>query len=336
MDGRGRGYLLVIGAYGFWGVVPLFWKLLQAAAPIEILAHRIVWSAVSVALIVLALRRWDKLVELARQPRNLAGMTLAATLVAVNWGTFIYGVDSDQVVETSLGYFINPLITVCLAVLVLHERLRTVQWVALGIGGGAVAVLTVDYGRPPYIALTLAVSFGLYGLTKKRLGLPALEGLMVESAVLAPAALAYVWWLTTRGTQTFGDMSAAHGGSIGLTALMIISGPITAIPLLMFADAANRIPLSTMGLIQYLGPVLQLICGVVVFHEPMPPARLAGFTLVWCALAVFTWDGLRRTRQAARKRAAERVEPVAATSEPVAEAREPAATAPEPAPVTSV
>jgi chloramphenicol-sensitive protein RarD len=283
-----RGYLYGLLAYTMWGFFPLYFKLLEPAGPVEILAHRIVWSAAFVTVLLLATRRrWRFLRDLARRPRTLAGITAAALLISVNWGVYIYGVVTDHVVETSLGYFINPLVTVLLGVLVLRERLRPAQWAALGIGAAAVAVLTVDYGRPPWIALILAATFGLYGLTKKSLALPAAEGLFVESAVLAVPAAAYLGWLAAQGRSTFGHVSVAH------TALLVLAGVVTAVPLLLFADAANRIPLTALGLLQYLTPTLQLACGVLVFHEPMPPGRLAGFALVWVALAVFTWDSVR-------------------------------------------
>jgi chloramphenicol-sensitive protein RarD len=286
-----RGYLFGFLAFAAWGFFPLYFKLLRAAGPIEILAHRVVWSAVFVAVLLAGARNWRFLAALARRPRTLSGIALAAALIAVNWATYIYGVNSDHVVETSLGYFINPLVTVLLGVVVLRERLRTAQWAAVGVGTVAVAVLAVDYGRLPWIALTLACTFGLYGLTKKRLGLPAVEGLFVESAALALPALAYLGWLEARHTAAFGH------AWWGLTALLVLSGAVTAVPLLLFAGAANRIPLSGLGLLQYLTPTLQLGCGVLVFHEPMPPGRLAGFALVWAALAVFTWDGVRQVRR---------------------------------------
>ncbi|MFF5054037.1 EamA family transporter RarD [Micromonospora sp. NPDC000663] len=286
------GYLYGIGAYLLWGFFPLYFKLLRPAGPLEILAHRIVWSVLFVALLLGALRNIGFLRALLRRGWAVAGIVAAATLIAVNWGTYIYGVSSDRVVETALGYFINPLVVVLLGVTVLRERLRPGQWVALGIGGSAVAVLAVDYGRLPWLALTLAFSFAGYGLIKKRLGLPAAEGLFVESAVLALPALGYLIWLSYRGGMAFGHVSAGH------TALLVLAGAATAIPLLLFAGAANRLPLTGLGMIQYLAPILQLACGVLIFHEPMPPARLAGFALVWLALVVFTADAIRHTRQA--------------------------------------
>jgi chloramphenicol-sensitive protein RarD len=285
------GYLCGLGAYALWGFFPLYVRLLEPAGPIEILAHRVIWSVVFVALLLAAARNWRFLHTLGHQPAKLARVGLAAALIAVNWGTYIYGVNSERVVETALGYFINPLVVVLLGVTVLRERLRVAQWAALGIGGIAVAVLTVDYGRPPYIALTLALSFGGYSLVKKQLGLPAAEGMFVESAALALPALGYLAWLTARGDSTFGHVSAWH------TVLLILAGAATATPLMLFAGAANRLSLTALGMLQYLAPILQLGVGVLIFHEPMPPARLVGFTLVWLALIVFSADGIRQVRR---------------------------------------
>jgi chloramphenicol-sensitive protein RarD len=289
-----RGYVFAFIAYACWGFFPLYWKLLEPATAIEILAHRIVWSAAFVTLLLLVMRHWRFLRPLARRPRTLAGIAVAATVIAINWGMYIYGVNSGHVVETSLGYFINPLVTVLLGVAVLRERLRWAQWTALAVGAVAVAVLTVDYGRPPWLALALACSFGGYGLIKKSLGLPAAEGLFVESMALAGPAVAYLIWLEFQHRSTFGHVSVVH------TLLLILAGAVTAVPLLLFAGAANRIPLSTLGVLQYLTPSLQLGCGVLIYHEPMPPTRLAGFGLVWLALVVFTWDGIRHVRRSSR------------------------------------
>ncbi|MCW2641674.1 MAG: RarD protein superfamily transporter [Dactylosporangium sp.] len=305
-----RGYIFGFFAYAIWGFFPLYWKLLKPAGPMEILAHRIVWSMLFVTLVLLAMRSWRFLRSLARRPRTLAGIVLAAVVIAVNWWMYIYGVNSGHVVETSLGYFINPLVTVLLGVAVLHERLRAAQWIALAVGAVAVAVLTVDYGRLPWIALTLAASFGLYGLVKKSLALPAAEGLFVESLALTAPALAYLGWLAAHHRSTFGHVSTLQ------TTLLVLAGAVTAIPLLLFAGAANRIPLSGLGLLQYLTPTLQLGCGVLIYHEPMPPAQLAGFALVWAALVVFTWDGISNARRLSRARSAAEAEAeaVAATA----------------------
>jgi chloramphenicol-sensitive protein RarD len=256
------------------------------------------------------MRNWRFLSRLARDRRLLGGITLAGLLIGVNWATYIYGVNSSRVVETALGYFITPLVVVLLGVTVQRERLRVWQWVALGFGGLAVAVLTVDYGHLPYIALALAASFGSYSLIKKRLSMPPAEGLFVESAVLAVPALGYLTWLNATGGAEFGHVSAGH------TVLMLLSGVATAVPLLLFAAAANRVPLVGIGILQYVAPILQLACGVLLFHEPMPPARLAGFALVWIALIIFTVDGLRGARAAAKGRTA--AASAAATAEPAA------------------
>jgi chloramphenicol-sensitive protein RarD len=288
-----KGYLFGLVAYATWGFMPIYIKLIRAAGPLEILAHRVGWSVVLVALLLAALRRWAQVRDLLRRPKAVAAIAFAATLLALNWGLYIYAVNSDHVVEAALGYFINPLVTVVLGVTVYRERLRLAQWVAVGVGAVAVAVLTVDYGRPPYIALGLAFSFAGYGLTKKRLNVPAAEGFFVESGVLFIPSVAYLVWLTSTGHGTFG-----HG--IGITLLLMLAGVVTAVPLMMFAGAANRIPLTALGILQYVTPTLQLALGVLLYHEPMPPARLAGFALVWVALIVFTTDGLRRARRDAR------------------------------------
>lgn len=285
-----EGYLFGVGAYLIWGLFPIYWKLLRPATPMELLAHRVVWSAVFVGLVVTALRDWRRITGLFRQPAKIGLVALAAALIAVNWGTYIYGVNADRVVETSLGYFINPLVTVLLGVAVLRERLRPAQWAALGVGAVAVGVLTVEYGHLPYLALVLAVTFGLYGLVKKRVAVPATDGLLLESGALALPALAFLVVLGATGGHTVGTLPAGH------TLLAIGSGVVTAVPLLLFAGATNRIPLSSIGLLQYLAPILQLGTGVILFHEPMPPVRLAGFALVWLALAVFAVDGIRQVR----------------------------------------
>jgi len=302
MSEERRGYLYGLTAYVIWGFFPIYFKLLRPAGALEILAHRVIWSVVFISLVLTAARNWRFLARVLRSPRLLGGISAAAVLIAINWGTYIYGVNSSRVVETALGYFITPLVLVLLGVTVQRERLRAWQWAAVGVGGLAVAVLTVDYGRLPYIALLLAVSFGTYSLVKKRLSLPPAEGLFVESTVLAIPALAYVGWLTARGTAEFGHVSTPH------TALMIFAGVATAVPLLLFASAANRVPMVGIGILQYVAPILQLACGLLIFHEPMPPARLAGFGLVWIALIIFTVDALRQRTTPG---------PAAATAEPV-------------------
>jgi chloramphenicol-sensitive protein RarD len=232
---------------------------------------------------------------LVSDPRRLLVLGGAAVLIAVNWLVFVYGVNSGQVVETSLGYFINPLVSVLLGVVVFSERLRPLQWVAVGIAAAAVTVLTVDYGHPPWIALALAASFGLYGVMKKLVRVEAAPGLFVETLLVAVAAAVVLAVLHAHGHGTFGNAGTANA------LLLVSSGIATAIPLLLFAAAARRIPLSTVGLLQYLTPLMQLAIGVFVYDEPMPPARLAGFVIVWAALAVFTADSLRHARSTGRR-----------------------------------
>ncbi|SNY68198.1 EamA family transporter RarD [Paractinoplanes atraurantiacus] len=307
MSDERRGYLYGLAAYVMWGFFPIYFKHLQPASALEILAHRVVWSVVFVTLLLAVLRNWRFLGRLLRTPKLLGGISIAAVLIGVNWATYIYGVNTDRVVETALGYFITPLVVVLLGVTVQGERLRPWQWIAVGVGAVAVAVLTIDYGRPPYIALLLAASFGTYSLVKKRMSLPPAEGLFVESSVLAVPALIFLAWLNIGGDAQFGHVSTTH------TVLMVLSGLATAVPLLLFAGAANRVPMVGIGILQYVAPILQLACGLLIYHEPMPPARLAGFALVWVALIIFTVDALTRTR---RERTA--IGPAAATAEPIA------------------
>ncbi|MGF1425141.1 EamA family transporter RarD [Kitasatospora sp. LaBMicrA B282] len=300
----GRGLGLGIAAYGIWGLFPLYWPLLEPSASGDILANRMVWSLCVAVAILTARRHWAWLRPLLRQPRRLALTALAAAAISVNWGVYIWGVNSGHVVETSLGYFINPLVTIGFGVLVLKERLRRAQWAAVGVGALAVAVLTVGYGRLPWIALTLAFSFAVYGLLKKTVALGGLESFALETAFIFPFAVGFLVYRAATGHAVFG-----HGA--GHLTLLMLTGPITAVPLLCFGAAAIRIPLSTMGLLQYLAPVFQFLCGVLYFHESMPPERWAGFALVWAALVMLTWDAVRRLR-------AERPGAVAARPQPAA------------------
>ncbi|MGW0882172.1 EamA family transporter RarD [Streptomyces sp. NPDC002671] len=290
------GLLNGFAAYGMWGLVPMFWPLLKPAGAVEILAHRMVWTLGFVAVALLVTRRWAWAKELLRQPRRLGLVVLSAAVITVNWGVYIWAVNSGHVVESSLGYFINPLVTIALGVLILKERLRPVQWAAVAIGGAAVVVLTVGYGRPPWISLCLAFSFAAYGLAKKKVGLGGLESLAAETAVQFLPALVFLLWLTARGDSTFTT------GSTGHSALLASTGIITALPLVCFGAAAIRVPLSTLGLLQYLAPVFQFLLGIVYFHEAMPPERWAGFALVWLALLLLTADALRFARRPRRPR----------------------------------
>ena len=278
-----------VGAYALWGLFPLYWPLLKPAGPIEILAHRIMWSLVVVVVLLVARRTWVRGLT-ARQMRLLV---TASVVISVNWGTYIYAVNSGQTIESALGYFINPLISVVFGVVVFQERLRTGQWAAVGLGAVAVAVLTVDYGRPPWIALVLALAFGVYGLLKKSAAVPSAESLAVETAVMFLPALVFVVALEGRGQAAFGH----HG--VGNVLLLAGAGIVTAVPLMLFNSAAIRLPLTAVGMLQYLTPVLQFAIGVFIQHEAMPPSRWAGFALVWLALVALTWDGLRAGRREA-------------------------------------
>ena len=296
-EGR-RGVGFGFAAYFLWGVFPLYFRALDASGALEILLHRILWSLAVLALVVAAARatRAD-LRAVLRRPRVVGVLAAAAFALTLNWGIYVYAVNSGQVVEAALGYFINPLVTVALGVVVLRERLRPAQWTAVGVGALAVAVLTVDYGRPPWIALALACSFGTYGLLKNRVGgsVGALSGLTTETLVLAPVALGVLAWYEATGRGTF-TVDAPWQAL-----LLASSGLVTVGPLLLFAAAARRVPLTTMGLLQYLTPMLQLLCGVLLLGEHVPPARWAGFGLVWLALVVLTADSLRAARRTARE-----------------------------------
>ena len=293
MTSTRRGTLYGAGAYLLWGLFPLYWPLLEPSTALEVLAHRVLWSLVVVVVLLAVTRRLPQVRAAVRDRRRLAMLSAAAALVAVNWGTYIYGVSSGRVVETSLGYFINPIVTVLLAVVVLGERLRRAQWAALGIAFVAVVVLTVENGSPPWLALVLAATFGAYGLIKKTAGVGAVEALAVETGVLLPLAAAYVVGLSLTGAGTFAAEGAGHAG------LLALSGLVTAVPLLMFGAAAGRVPLSTLGILQYLAPTMQFLLGVTLFDEPLPPVELFGFVLVWTALALFSVDLVRDSRRRA-------------------------------------
>ena len=292
MPDQRRGLLLGVGAYALWGAFPLYWPLLEPSGAAEILAHRMVWSMLVMGLLVIVFGRIARVHAILADRRTTLLLVAAAVTITINWATFIYGVNSGRVVETSLGYFINPLVTVLLAVLILHERLRRVQWFAVGLGFVAVVVLAVDYGRPPWIALILAFSFGTYALAKKSANVGPVESLAVETALIAPFALAYLIVLASLGRSTFATEGLGHALLIPTT------GVVTAIPLILFGAAAVRIPMVSLGLLQYLAPLIQFALGLLVFHEAMTTGRWVGFALVWAALALFTAEAVRhRSRQ---------------------------------------
>ena len=294
MTATRSGALYGASAYLLWGLFPLYWPLLEPAGALEVLAHRVLWSLVVVVVLLAATGRLGHVRAAVADRRRLLMITVAAVVVGVNWGTYIWGVTHDRVVETSLGYFVNPIVTVLLGVLVLGERLRPAQWTALGAAFVAVVVLTVENGSPPWIALVLAFSFGTYGLLKKTAGVGAVEGLTIETAVLLPVAAAYVAVLGVTGAGTFGSEGVGHA------ALLALSGVVTAVPLLLFGAAASRVSLTTLGLLQYLAPTLQFLLGITLFGEPLPLGKLLGFVLVWAALALFTADLVRHHRRTAR------------------------------------
>lgn len=291
-----RGIFYAASAYLLWGFLPIYWKALQAAPALEILAHRMAWSLLFVVGVMLVRRQWGWLKPALRQPRTLLTFTLSGAVLAVNWLTYIWGVNAGFVVETSLGYFINPLVSVVLGVLFLRERLRAGQWTAVSLAAIGVIYLTLSYGRLPWIALTLAFSFGTYGLLRKTAALNSLEGLTLETAVLFPFALGYLLFLEWQGTAAF-----LHAGP-GISLLLALAGVVTAVPLLLFAAGARRIPLSTVGLLQYIAPTLQFLIGVLVYHEPFTSQRLVGFSIIWAALLLYSGEGFwngRRRRQTA-------------------------------------
>ncbi len=290
-DEQARGFLFGVAAYGMWGLFPLYWALLEPSTAFEVLAHRICWSLLAMLALLVALRRTPQLVAIVRDRRKRSLLLLASVVISLNWGGYIWGVTHGKVVETSLGYFINPLVTVLMGVLILRERLRPAQWVAIAIAFAAVVGLTVEYGRPPWIALLLAFSFGTYGLAKKQANVEAVESLTFETIVLAPFAFGFLVWLGATGRAHF------LGEGVGHVLLLASTGVVTAVPLLCFGAAAIRVPMTTLGLLQYLAPVLQFALGVTVLHEAMTPMRWAGFALVWVALVIFTFDAVRHHRR---------------------------------------
>jgi chloramphenicol-sensitive protein RarD len=285
-----RGFTAAIVAYLLWGVFPLYVRPLIGVPPLQIIAHRVVWSSLLVLAILCGRRELGKLRAALGEPALCARLALTATLISVNWLTYVWGVSHGRVVETSLGYFINPLVSVLLGVLVLRERLAPLQWVAVALACCGVAFLTVAAGAVPWIALVLAVSFALYGFMRKVMPVDALPGLGAETLLLAPLALGYLILCEARHTGHFGHTSRA------VDALLIGGGPVTAVPLFLFAYGARRIPYSTVGVLQYLSPTLQLACGVFVFGEPFAGTRAGGFALIWIALLVFAANGLRGAR----------------------------------------
>jgi chloramphenicol-sensitive protein RarD len=270
-----------LAAYVLWGFFPIYWKLLHEVSALQVIGHRIVWSFLLLIAVILLTRQWKDFRAAALVPKVIGIYAVAGVLLSINWLIYVWGVNSGFIVETSLGYFINPLISVLLGVLFLRERLRTAQWVAVGLAAMGVAYLTITYGRLPWIALSLAVSFGIYGLVKKIAPLGSLYGLTLETALVFPIALLYLAFVQSAGMGAF-----LHHGAL-TDILLIGTGVVTSIPLLMFASAARQIPLSMIGVLQYIAPTLQFLIGVFLYHEPFDQSRLVGFGLVWLALIIF-------------------------------------------------
>ena len=288
-----RGLTTGIALYLMWGFFPLYFRLLERSGAFEIIAHRVVWSFAFCAILLTIEKGWHRLAALAHDRRSLWGLVLAGHLVLINWTLYVWSVNAGHTLDAAMGYFINPLVSALLGVLVLRERLSPAQWMAFGIGIVAVVVLMVGHSSTPLISLGLAMSFGLYGLVKKVLGVavkPAV-GLIVETLATTPLALVYIGWGVARGKSTF-------TGSYSL--LLVSAGILTAVPLLMFAFAASRISLTTLGILQYIAPILQFLVGLLIFGEQMPWQRWVGFSLVWVAVVMFSAEGLirlvRRTR----------------------------------------
>lgn len=286
-----RGLLYAFAAYLMWGVLPIFWKTLQAVPALEILGHRIFWSFVALVIVLAYRRQWHWVKPTFSQRRTVVTFGLISTVITLNWGVYIWGVNAGYIVETSLGYFINPLVSVVLGVIFLRERLRLWQWVAVGMALLGVLYLTFGYGSLPWIALTLAFSFGFYGLLKKTADLNALEGLTLETALIAGPALGYLLYLEVDGVGAF-----AHT-DLTSSLLLVLTGVATALPLLLFAAAARRIPLSALGFMQYIAPTIQFLLGVFVYSEPFDHSRLIGFSLIWSALLIYSAERFIENRK---------------------------------------
>ena len=289
-----KGIWYAIACYAIWGIFPIYWKFLNNVPAVQIMTHRVIWSFLFVFILVTLRKDWRQL-RAALTKKTVLIYAIASVLLAANWLMYIWGVNSGYIVETSLGYFINPLVNVLLGVLFLGEKMRPTQWIPIGLAATAVIYMTVSYGSLPWIALILASTFGTYGFVKKKASLGALQGLTLETSVLVVPSIAYLLLMQGQGTGAFGHVSFNEN------ILLILSGLVTAIPLLMFADAARRIPLSMMGIIQFLSPTLQFLLGVFVYGESFSGARIVGFGQIWFALLLYTGEGFYFRARAAQK-----------------------------------
>ncbi|MDY6877811.1 MAG: EamA family transporter RarD [Chloroflexota bacterium] len=290
-----NGIISAIGAYTLWGVLPIYWKSLHTVPAFEIVCHRMVWSFAFVASLLIWQNRWQWLQQIRERPAILITFVGTSCVLALNWFTYIWAVNAGHVVDASLGYFINPLISVLLGVIFLRERLRPWQWVAIGLASGGVIFLTLGYGTFPWIAFTLAITFGFYGLLRKTASLGALEGLALESTVLFLPALAYLVYLELTGNASFG-----HAGT-ATNALLALTGVTTAFPLLLFASAARQVTLATVGILQYVTPTLQFLLGVLVYGETFTKTRMAGFGVIWTALLMYFIEGVVEDKRQTRR-----------------------------------
>jgi chloramphenicol-sensitive protein RarD len=286
---RSLGLLFGVSAYTLWGLFPIYWPLLKPANPLEIVSHRAVWTLVFCFIILALTKSLKSTLSLLKRPKIVAGLFLGSILISINWIIYIYAANNEHVVEASLGYYINPIVVIATGVIVLKEKMRPLQWLAVGIATLGVAVLTIDYGRLPWIALGLALSWGSYGLVKKQLGLGALEGLSIETLLSSGFYLAYLIWLGNSGEGHFTY-------SLTLTVLLIGGGAVTAIPLLLFNGSTNRLPLTLIGLLQYITPTIQFCIGVWYYNEDMSTARWVGFLIIWVALMSLATDLVKSSR----------------------------------------
>ncbi len=287
---RARGLAALICAFLVWGVLPLYLYTIASVPPVQIMAHRVVWCLASVFAWLAVRGHLGSVREALFRPSTLKRLVLSATCLSINWFVYVWAVGNGHVVDASLGYFINPLVNVLLGVAVLRERLNRVQWLAVAIAGAGVAHITWLGGHPPFIALALAFAFGAYGVIRKTVAVDALVGLAVETLLIAPFGAAYLLFEEATGHGSFG------AGSTGLRALLLFAGPLTAIPLGLFTFGARRVRYSTVGVVQYIGPTLQLLFGIFLFHESFTAARAVGFGCIWAALILYMWDGITRTR----------------------------------------
>ena len=289
-SGYNSGLIAGIGAYVMWGLVPLYWPLLKPASAMEILSHRVVWSLVFLLIIVYFKKLFSDIKVALFDKRKMILLFFASIFITINWGVFIWAVNNGHVIETSLGYFINPLVSVALGVIVLKEKLRTLQKVAVGLTFVAVTFLTLTLGHPPYIALSLAFSFGFYGLVKKMANVKAIPSLTLESLMITPFFAVFLYYLSSQNELTFVELGPIH------SLWLVTAGIVSVIPLMLFSTAVLRIPLVVLGLLQALGPIIQFLLGYFVFDEPMITARWVGFLIVWLAVSVFSYDAVRTYR----------------------------------------